>query len=99
VDKLALLEGWSELPGGNGDGSGLTIEEAINTAMEKPELYPTLHAVLMRLKSPKDKTPSVKAIAYRIRGMRGQNVGGMKFDKAGENRAGAVVWKVVTVHA
>jgi hypothetical protein len=99
LDKLALLEGWSELPGGNGDGEGLTIEEAINTAMEKPELYPTLHAVLMRMKGSKEKTPSVKAIAYRIRGMRGQNVGGMKFDKAGENRAGAVVWKVFKVHA
>jgi hypothetical protein len=88
LDKLALLEGWAQLPEGGKDGKGVTVEEAIQTAIDNPIVYSMLHSALMRMKGAKEKTPSAKTIGYRIRGMDRQNVGGFRFECCGkENHA------------
>jgi hypothetical protein len=88
-----LLEGWKELPGGT--NSGLTVEDALRLATGEPVLYSMLHAVLLRM-SKDGKMPGVRQVGNRIRAMRSQPVGGLRFQKCGE-RHHAVLWKVVRV--
>jgi putative DNA primase/helicase len=90
LDKIALLEGWAELPGGQ--DRGLTTEEAIKLVTDSPERFATLHAAFMHLG--KDGKPlDRRHLGYRLRGMASQNVGGWKFEKAGE-RNHTNAWKV-----
>src|SRR5262249_29536676 len=101
LDKLALLEGWAQLPGGNGDGRGLTAEEVLDLVMPPKSSdtspYPGMHDLLMRtLKH--CKSPNYgRQLSYRLRGMSGSNVGGMRFVKAGETREHATLWRVTKV--
>jgi hypothetical protein len=93
-DKLALLEGWAQLPDGGARGSGLTIEEAIRLAADSPATYPMLHSALMRF-SKDGKMPNHQRIGYTIRGMVRANIGGFRFERNGENRDHATLWRVV----
>jgi putative DNA primase/helicase len=93
LDKLALLEGWSQLPEGGSDGKGVTVEDAIQTALDNPVVYSMLHSALMRMKSAKEKIPSAKTIGYRIRGMDRQNVGGFRFELCGKENHSRL-WRV-----
>jgi len=92
-DKLALLEGWKELPGGS--DRGLTVEDALRLVTEDPARYAMLHAVLSRI-SKDGKMATPKQIGNRIRAMKSQPVGGLRFQKYGESNH-TVLWRVVNV--
>jgi hypothetical protein len=104
LDKLALLEGWSQLPGGDSNGVGVSVEDALEMSTppkpDKPSMpalpscYPTLWAAFTRL-SRDGKGVTQQQVRYLIRGMKNRNIGGMKFEKAGENRDHATLWRVV----
>jgi hypothetical protein len=81
LQKLALLEGWSQLPDGQGDG--LTVAEALAIVEEKPAVYAMLHGAFMAM-SKDSKLPGSKAIGNKIRSMNDQNIGGWRFEKNGE---------------
>ena len=91
ADKLALLEGWSELPGGTEDG--LTVEEAYTLVEGHPEAFSLLRSAFARL-ARDGKQPTIRQIALKIRAMHGQNIGGHKIIKYGE-KAHSIRWKVV----
>jgi hypothetical protein len=93
LDKLALLEGWTQLPGGDGSGNGLTIDEAIRETMADAGMYPMLHAALSKLTGKDGKTPSARSIQNRVRSLQ-QNVGGFSFQKCGEKNH-ATLWRVI----
>ena len=93
-DKLALLEGWRELP--DGTSEGLSVQQAMVTVQDNPALYPTLHSAFSRF-GKGGKPPSHQAIQYKLRGMHDQNIGGMKFEKCGSTRTGTGLWRVVNV--
>jgi putative DNA primase/helicase len=90
LEKLALLEGWSQLP--DGTDRGLTVQDAIQAVEEDPRSYSMLHAAFLRM-SRDGKMPNVKQIGNRIRAMSGQNIGGLKFQKYGD-RDHTTVWRV-----
>jgi hypothetical protein len=91
AEKLALLEGWSELPGGT--ENGLTVDEAMALVDSQPTMYPMLHSAFMRM-ARDGKTPTIRQIGNKIRAMCGQNIGGHKFAKCGE-KAHYAIWRVV----
>ena len=93
LEKLALLEGWSQLP--DGTDRGLTAQEAVQAVEGDPRGYSMLHAAFLRM-SKDGKMATIKQIGYRIRAMSGQNIGGLKFQKCGE-RDHAAVWRVAKV--
>jgi hypothetical protein len=93
LDKLALLQGWRDL---DVNGGGLTVDEVLRTVDAR--LHSTLYAALMRM-SKDNKMPSSRTLGYHLRAIKGQNVGGMRFDKAGQNRDSIVLWKVTRVHS
>jgi len=92
LDKLALLEGWSQLPGGT--DKGLTVEEALREVESNAEKYRALHSALIRI-SRDGKLPSIRQIGNRIRAMQRQNTGGKMFQACGEDRDGARLWRVI----
>ena len=93
LEKLAILEGWSQLP--EGTDRGLTVQEAVQAVEGNPAAYAMLHAALLRI-SKDGKMPGLHRIGNRIRAMSGQNHGGLKFQKCGE-RDHAAVWRVAKV--
>ena len=93
LDKLALLEGWSQLP--DGTDKGLTVQEAVKVVEERPEIYPTLYSAFLRM-SKDGKMPAIKQIGNRIRAMNGQNTGGQRFQICG-HKAHYAVWRVTKV--
>jgi hypothetical protein len=93
LDKLALLEGWAQLP--DGTDRGLTVQEAVLAVEGDPRSYSMLHAAFLRM-SKDGKMPTIKQIGYRIRAMSGQNIGGLKFQKYGD-RDHSTLWTVVKV--
>ena len=93
LDKLALLEGWSQLP--DGTDKGLTVQEAVKVVEDRPEIYPTLYSAFLRM-SKDGKMPAIKQIGNRIRAMNGQNTGGQRFQICG-HKAHYAVWRVTKV--
>jgi hypothetical protein len=93
LEKLALVEGWAKLPGGQ--DRGLTAADARAFVEEQPELYATLHSVFMAM-SKDSKLASSHKIGLKIRAMGGQNHGGRRFEKNGESK-GSVVWRSVPI--
>ena len=93
LDKLALLEGWAQLP--DGADRGLTVQDAVLLVEGDPRSYSMLHAAFLRM-SKDGKMPTIKQIGYRIRAMSGQNIGGLKFQKYGD-RDHSTLWTVVKV--
>jgi hypothetical protein len=92
VEKLALLEGWQSLPNGGVGERGLTVVEAIDAVLKSPGAYPVLEGAFRRM-SRDEKLAGPKQVANRIRAMNGQNVGGLRFERAGtENHTG--LWRV-----
>jgi len=81
LEKLALLDGWAQLP--DGDTTGITLAEAIREVEGNPTRFAPLHGVLMAM-SKDSKMPSNKAIGNKIRSMNEQNIGGRRFEKNGE---------------
>jgi putative DNA primase/helicase len=105
--KIALLEGWQELPGGK--EGGLTTGEAVAIAEEaiaaKSSRYETIRAVMLqRGRGGRLATPG--AIGMILRGLKNTPVGGLKLKDTGIRRHGAVCWivegeaeNIATVHA
>jgi putative DNA primase/helicase len=93
ADKLALLEGWAELPEGGQDGSGLTVEEAIAHVQDRPEVFHKLHSALLRM-GKEGKMPNTARVGYKIRSLNRQNIGGMRFEQCGE-KDHSRAWRVV----
>lgn len=91
LEKLALLEAWRQLQQGGEDGIGVTVEDAVQRAIENPQ--GDLHHALMK-RSRDGKTPDVRRVGNFIRGMKGAMIGGLKFYKAGEHRRSAM-WRVM----
>jgi bifunctional DNA primase/polymerase-like protein len=93
ADRLALLEGWAELPEGGPDGAGLTVEEAIKHTEDRPEVFTMLRSALIRI-SRDGKMPTPRQVGNRIRGINGANFDGKMFQKRGERNRYAL-WRVV----
>jgi hypothetical protein len=93
LEKLALLEGWSQLP--DGTDRGVTVQDAVRAVEEDPHSYSMLRGAFLRM-SKDGKMPSLRQVGSRIRSMSGQNNGGLKFQKCGE-RDHAAFWRVVRV--
>jgi hypothetical protein len=89
LHKLALLEGWSKLPGGQ--QAGLTVAEAVEIAQGNPVLYAMVHSAFMAM-SKDSKFPSSKAIGNKIRSMSDQNIDGWRFEKNLE-KDHATLWR------
>lgn len=88
--KLALLIGWSELPGGT--CRGLTAAKAVDLVEKEPERYATLHHALMYF-GRDGKLAKGNRVGYQLRGMKGSLMGGMKFVEAGEEHK-TTLWRV-----
>jgi hypothetical protein len=94
LNKLALLEAWILLPNGGPEGTGVTSEEAHRLAFggkDAPPRSPDLAEVLSRFSRDGDVSPRI--IGNVIRGMKGQNLGGMAFRSKGHRRRSAL-WYV-----
>ena len=81
LQKLALLEGWAELPGG--DTYGLTAAEALAFVEEYPARFAMLHGAFHAI-SKDSKLANTDRIGKKLRSMNGQNTGSMCFEKAGD---------------
>ncbi|HKI19814.1 MAG TPA: hypothetical protein VKA15_18140, partial [Isosphaeraceae bacterium] len=90
-EKLALLEAWSALPEGGDKGAGVTAAEAREFAEQA--LYLPLREALLNL-SKDSKLPTSSKIGFKLRSMKGQNIGGSKFHNRGENRNKITLWGV-----
>lgn len=90
MEKLALLEAWREIPGGGDNAGGLTVEKALQAAMQDTE--GALYQAFMK-RSRDGKTPDIRRVGNFIRGIKGSVTGGLKFEKAGEERR-SVKWRV-----
>ena len=93
LEKLALLDGWAQLP--RGDTTGLTLVDAIREVEGNPARYAALHGAFLAM-SKDSKMPSNKTIGFGIRSMNEQNIGGRRFEKAGE-KDHATLWRVCKV--
>ena len=98
LERSALAEGWLELPGGN---TGLTAGEALELVREDEKQargnrkYETLRTIFLEWGS-KGELASTRTIGNRLKAIKGQNLGKMKFVEAGDVKR-ALKWKVVTV--
>jgi len=101
LEKLALMEAWHAIPEGGSDGKGITAVKARDLAEDIPARgnqpavstqYPELREALLEL-SDGSKLPSSNKIGYKIRAMKGQIIGGLRFEKAGEEHR-TVLWRV-----
>jgi putative DNA primase/helicase len=95
LDKLALLEGWAQLPEGDGTGKGLTVDAAISLATGSPVQFAMLHGAVMKLLGKDGKTPSGSRVGCRIRSLQ-QNVGGFQFQRCGEENH-STLWRVIKI--
>jgi hypothetical protein len=89
--KIALLQGWKELPGGT--LGGVTTPRAIQIVTERPDDFPTLHNALLHLGRDGGKPAGPKSLGNTIRAMKGNTIEGMRFVEAGKVH-GTTLWKV-----
>jgi hypothetical protein len=89
LNKLALLAAWKDPPNGGPGQFGLTAAEACKLALptergkdKTPPESPELTEIVCRFS--KDGKVNSNTIGYVIRGMRGQNLGGLAFEEAGK---------------
>jgi primase-polymerase (primpol)-like protein len=90
LTRLALLEGWKELPGGL--LSGVTAAKAVKFVEENKDLYDTLRNALLQ-HGRDGKLAQSRSLGHIIKGMKGNTIEGMKFVEAGKEH-GTVLWKV-----
>ncbi len=90
LEKLALLEAWLSLPEGSRDG--YTVQEALELADDGGPGSAQLRAALLPL-GEKGKLPTTSKLAYKLRAMKLENVGGQRFADKGKRRM-AIVWIV-----
>jgi hypothetical protein len=90
-ERLALLEGWSELP--YGASKGHTVAEALTYVTENPVRYSMLNSAFLAM-SRDGKSPTAKTIGYQIRAIQKTPIGGVRFEKADEDNNHVTVWKV-----
>ncbi len=91
LNKLALLEAWSELPHGGTGGFGVTSEEAHRLAFgdrETTASYPELAEALARFT--RDGKVSPRNVGNIIRAMKGQNLAGLVFKSVGQQKRSAL---------
>jgi hypothetical protein len=89
--KIALLVGWSELPGGT--EGGVTAKKAVDLATNNPPKYATLYNSLVYF-GKAGKLADGRGIGNIIRGMKGCLTEGMKFVEGGIEHS-ATLWMVV----
>jgi hypothetical protein len=89
LQKLAMLEGWSQLPGG--EEAGLTVAEALRAVGDNPDLFAMLHGAFVAM-SKDNKMPSNRTMGNKIASMNQQNIGGWRFEKTGE-KDHATLWR------
>jgi len=90
--KIALLEGWSELPGGRHGQGGITATEACQLVEKNPEKFDGLRAVLAS-RGRSGKPASSASLGFILRGLKNTPVGGFKLKENGK-RHSAVCWVV-----
>lgn len=91
---VALLEGWSELPGGK---TGISIAEALRI-LNNPDLkdeYTTLRGALMEW-SRNDKLPGSGTIGYKLRTFR-KRVLDLRMIDSDPGHGGVQKWRVIQV--
>jgi hypothetical protein len=97
--RLALVEGWAELPGAD---VGLTVATAIGILRDDtekaredkfPPRYETLRSALMEL-SDKGDIPSAKSIGRYLNTMKDRVIGD-KVLRGIDIRTGVVAWKIM----
>jgi putative DNA primase/helicase len=93
LERLALLEAWSKLPGA---AAGFTVPEVLEMAGRLGTPYEDLRDALMTF-GMKGKFPDSGRLGYKLRGMKNANVGGLKLEDSGARRHHLVVWKVCKV--
>jgi hypothetical protein len=93
IEKMALLDGWQELP--DGTTKGHTVKEAVELVRDGPAIYSKLSDAFSNFPG-KNGQPDGKAIGLRLRGMRGQIFSGMKLERGEDARGGLTRWRVVT---
>jgi hypothetical protein len=87
----SVLDGWSRLPGGTGDGVSITDAlRAIGGSLTGD--HDALRDALMNW-SKNDKLPTAKQIAYKFRAANGRVVNGRRL-KGTPNRIGVMLWRV-----
>jgi hypothetical protein len=92
--KLALLEGWCELPDGYGpDATGVTIGKALELVSATPTSYPGLAAALVTIgRGGKVATPHL--LGAKLKELNLKNLGGKRFQQNGQEQR-AMRWRVV----
>jgi putative DNA primase/helicase len=91
--RIALLEGWLELEGGE---QGITVAKAVERVIESPGKYLTLRRVLMELCTKPGQPVDPNKLGYVIRGMKSAVNDDMRFEEAGEDHR-AKKWRVVVL--
>jgi DNA primase len=86
----AVLEGWSQLPGGTDDG--VTVAQALRLLKDQPDSYGILRDTFMGW-SANDKLPSSGTIGCKLRSMRGRVVNG-RMMVGNSDRNGVCCWVV-----
>lgn len=89
LNKIALLDAWSDLPGGTSNGT--TVATALERAQEATQA--DLREVLLRF-GRDGKLPTPTKLGSIIRTMASVPLEGKKFESAGQTGYGNALWKV-----
>jgi hypothetical protein len=101
--KVALLDGWRELPGGGGvdtDG-GITTADALELVVEGQKTagpskrYTTLRNALLHFGT-KGEAASVRRLGNLLRGLKGNVIAGKMFVEGGKD-GHSVKWKAIKI--
>jgi hypothetical protein len=92
LDNLALLTAWRGIPGGAQGEGGVTGAEALEHAKDSSPLYEPLRTALLAFGS-RGELPSPRTLGNKLRALRGNNIGGLKFVRVGTGNQG-VRWRV-----
>jgi len=92
-DKVALLEGWRELPGGKAGEGGVTTAEALDLVKNNLQSYQTLRGVFMQ-RGQKGQLADPRNIGKALSAMYKSIWGGLRLIKNPTLRHGAVPWMV-----
>jgi hypothetical protein len=92
LQRIALLQGWSELP--DGQTAGHTLKEAVELATDRPAIHAELAAVFGSILAKDRKTIDTVAIGNKFRAIKDQNCGGWILEPAGCARGGLLRWRV-----
>jgi hypothetical protein len=92
LNNLALLTAWRGIPGGAQGEPGATVATALELADGKSALYEPLRTALLVFGS-RGELPSTRSLGNRLRALRGNVIGGLKFVRVGVEHQ-SVLWRV-----